>query len=291
MTRLRSQRLREARATTQRSQSTTKSRSQPKPTMGRTRTRSERIRTAKETPKPRLKPSTPNSQKRPYLRTRFHRTGHRVVTGWRAKSGKSTTGQGYSVPSSFQAIIDFSGMTVKRSVPASEVGYEKMERWAAIAAGELPPDDDTPRPPTDEQIEQAEADAIEEIEAWGRQQEAQIRAKAESDADSIYGDETTGSARHNRARTASSIWRRAEQDIEEVGDQVREERAKARRAILDDAERKQEECKETIKQLRTGLEKEVKDVLNGTNYFEGSSNPDMAEHVTGIVLDGEETEF
>lgn len=226
------------------------------------RSRSQMVRQARETPKPRVTASAPRSMS---LRSRFHRTGQRLTGGWRAKArgdGKEQSTGAANVPGVLRVTIQFSAQRVTRTIPPSYLGSE-MERWGAIEAGQMPEDEDgAPKVPTDAEMEQAEADAIEEIQDWGRQREAQIRAEAEAEAEAISEEADSlgprASASRSRAqRDIERVWRKAEQDIEEVGDSVREERDKARRDILKDAEAKQEEYDAHIQALKQGLTKEV----------------------------------
>lgn len=226
------------------------------------------------TQKPRVAPSvSPKAN----LRTRFHRTGT-VTKGWRAKAAKASTqpSGGGGGAAGLTLTLEISNETVVRNVGPS-FAKDKPDRWAAIEAGELPEeeyDNDLKRVPTDAEIEQAEAEALDEIVEWGRSREAQIRAEAEAEAEALQDDADALGPRAQRAtasiqRDIDRIWQRAESDMDDVGDQVREEREKARKQIVQDAEDRQEAVDERIKELKKGLDAEVEkfavdDYLNGT---------------------------
>lgn len=227
------------------------------------------------TQKPRVAPSvSPKAN----LRTRFHRTGT-VTKGWRAKAAKASTqpsGGSGGGAAGLTLTLEISNETVVRNVGPS-FAKDKPDRWAAIEAGELPEeeyDNDLKRVPTDAEIEQAEAEALDEIVEWGRSREAQIRAEAEAEAEALQDDADTLGPRAQRAtasiqRDIDRIWQRAESNMDDVGDQVREEREKARKQIVQDAEDRQEAVDERIKELKKGLDAEVEkfavdDYLNGT---------------------------
>lgn len=226
------------------------------------------------TQKPRVAPSvSPKAN----LRTRFHRTGT-VTKGWRAKAAKASTqpSGGGGGAAGLTLTLEISNETVVRNVGPS-FAKDKPDRWAAIEAGELPEeeyDNDLKRVPTDAEIEQAEAEALDEIVEWGRSREAQIKAEAEAEAETLQDDADALGPRAQRAtasiqRDIDRIWQRAESDMDDVGDQVREEREKARKQIVQDAEDKQEAVDERIKELKKGLDAEVEkfavnDYLNGT---------------------------
>lgn len=240
--------------------------------MSRSRARARLSSTAK----PRV---TPSVSPKANLRTRFHRTGT-VTKGWRAKAAKASTqpsgGSGGGGAAGLTLTLEISNETVVRNVGPS-FAKDKPDRWAAIEAGELPEeeyDNDLKRVPTDAEIEQAEAEALDEIVEWGRSREAQIRAEAEAEAEALQDDADALSPRAQRAtasiqRDIDRIWQRAEADMDDVGDQVREEREKARKQIMQDAEDKQEAVDARIKELKKGLDAEVEkfavdDYLNGT---------------------------
>lgn len=239
--------------------------------MSRSRARARLSSTAK----PRV---TPSVSPKANLRTRFHRTGT-VTKGWRAKATQSAGGQqsGGGGASSLVVTIQISNETVVRSVGPS-YAKSKPERWAAIEAGQLPEDEyesgDLQRVPTDAEIEQAEQEALDEIVEWGRSREAQIRAEAEAEAEDLQAEADALGPRAHRLsasiqRDIDRVWQRAESDMEDVGEQVREEREKARKQIVQDAENKQEAVDERIKELKSGLDSEIEtfvstDYLNGT---------------------------
>lgn len=229
------------------------------------------------TQKPRVAPSvSPKAN----LRTRFHRTGT-VTKGWRAKAAESTgaaqkSGRGGGGAAGLTLTLKISNEKVVRNVGPS-FAKDKPDRWAAIEAGELPEeeyDDDLKKVPTDAEIEQAEADALDEIVEWGRSREAKIKAEAEAEAEALQDDADTLSPRAQRAtasiqRDIARIWQKAEADMDDVGDQVREEREKARKQIMQDAEDKQEAVDKRIEELKKGLDDEVEkfaidDYLEGT---------------------------
>lgn len=206
------------------------------------------------------------------LRTRFHRTGT-LTKGWRAKARKSaqpTSSQ--STATSLTVTITVSSDTVVRRIPSSYTG-DRPQRWEDIAAGRLPEDEDVPRPLTDSDIEAAESEALDEIHAWGRQREAQIRAEAEAEAESLREDADSLGPRAARYRASierdvAQIWSKAEKDMEDVGDQVREERDKARKEIMKDAEARQEAADERLTELKSGLDREIETFVS-TRYMNG----------------------
>lgn len=221
---------------------------------------------------PRLTPTSPPNLS---LRSRFNRV-RPLVNKWRG-GGASTPG-----PASASGIRIWGTISkdmVSRTVVAGRyIKAEQIDRWAAIQAGQLPADDDTPRPPSPEQVEEREREELAEIHRWGEarndairedthQQVSTLNSQADA-AEATYGPGRPAALRHARRLRAQAqdVAEEGRSRMASVADQVREARTDSRQSIRREADQAEERVRQRIEELRSGLRAEVQSVVN-TQYF------------------------
>lgn len=209
---------------------------------------------------------TPTRSARQTLRSRF-RSVRPIVSRW-TNAGRGPT----SSPSRIQLMGSFSNVPEARIFVG--VDQEQLERWADIEAGHLPQDDETPQPPTADEVAERESEALADIEARGRAREEQIRedtaeqvAALNAQADDVA--ETTGPARRNALRRASRLRNQADdaategrQQMAQVAEQVREQRDEARSNLRQQVEAATTAADERLVELKSGLKNEIERAFN-----------------------------
>lgn len=248
---------------------------------------STRTRDRTETPARRMRPSAakrareriPKPQR---LRSRFRRVRPRV-SSWSPPALRRTGGGAGGL----RVRARFSRTTVERTVSGHYIGQDTLDRWATIQAGGVPEDDDVKPPPTSDQVDEAEQDATADIEAWGRQREAQIKEDAdearaaghreadalEADADAAAHDPQARSALMRRAHAvrehADDEYRAAQREMDAVAEEVREQRAEVRADLRRQVEAMSEAYTNRAAELKAGLDREVEDTVKRRYFHNG----------------------
>lgn len=236
------------------------------------------------TPEPRVRATVPNK-----LRSRFRHVKPRVSS----RLGRPSAGPRVSVGSMY-VIIVFSKGPEPRWIKAGStahgepgVSQAELDRWAAIASGRAPDDDPIQRPPTDEELNDSEIEAIAGIEAWGRAQEERIEENARERRAELMdearhydqqAEEVDGAAAvtyrrlaAQREAEAEAVMIGAQRQMDRIADQVREERQTVRRELQREAERIQTTYTEHVSELANGLQREIKTALE-TKWLHGGSD-------------------
>lgn len=219
------------------------------------------------------------------LRTRFNRV--RPLVGKRA-GGAPVSGGAVPQVSALRIAGRISRDIVSRVIVAGHaVPGALMDRWAHIDAGELPPDDDTPRPPTPEQAEEVEAEGLAEVQSWGEQRNERVREDVEAEVSRLEAEAdelrmTPGPARTAALRRARRLEQQAEDRVEEgrrelerIAEQVREQREEVRAQVRAQVERAEAVVEERVAELRAGLRAEIEAQVSA-RYF-GSDEFDLDE--------------
>lgn len=214
-------------------------------------------------PKPRM--VTTSTSARLALRSRF-RHARPIVSRRLAgtPAGSTVPAIGY-----VKADVVFSKEPVTINVGIGHLG-DLLERWAHIQAGLIPPDDDNaPHVMSAEEADEREADMIADIESAAKTQEVTIRENAAEEAEyhrkraEMYSemaiDNPAMSAKaESELEEAELVIREAQIQIENIADDVREERAAIRRQISSEYESQIESQAEYIATLKAGLDNEVR---------------------------------
>lgn len=221
---------------------------------------------------PRLTPTSPPSLS---LRSRFNRV-RPLVNKWRGGGAATPAPAGAS---GIRISGTISKDLVSRTIVAGRyVKAEQINRWAAIQAGQLPADDDTPRPPTSDQVEEREREELDEAHRWGEARNDAIREETHhevsalnsqaDDAEATYGPGRPAALRHARRlrSQAQDVAEEGRTRMAAVADQVREARAESRQHIRREADQAEERAQQRIEELRSGLKAEVQTVVNA-QYF------------------------
>lgn len=230
-------------------------------------------RSASRVPATRRKEVTPASR----LRTRFRRTSPRVS----ARVSRTPVALGGSRSVSVLSVtLSISKSVVHRRITGAYIDSAILERWAAIKDGHLPPDwredSDAPQVVSEAEVEETEAERLAEVEARGRQREETIREDAENERRMVHAradgldDEADAVQVHDRSEAsqlrrratllreqAEDEYRAAQQRMDTVADEVREEREEVRSELRRQVERGEEELAEYLSGLRAGLDGEV----------------------------------
>lgn len=239
-------------------------------------------RTSAAVPKPRQRAKPPS------LRSRFRATRSTLPRGIKAppRGGAPTY-------TSVRITARFSRTSVDRTVSTSYLRADKLDRWAAINAGQIPADDDTPTPPTPDQMDEAEREAMDQIQRWGRQEEAAIRDAAEEEREALTNranqlDDSAAENDPDEARQlrqqaddlrdqAVDVMRDAQRAMDQVAEQVREQRSEARAYLRGEYERAVEQHQERLDELRALVPAEVEQEIMD-RYF-NQTKPDEIEEI------------
>lgn len=225
--------------------------------------------------------------------------------GGRRRGSRRGAGAPTSDRVDFQA--SFSGYEpVSRHAYLSKLGNsDQIERWTKIKAGELPDDDDTPRPRTDEQLEEETREALQAIEQASRDEQDRIRTAAEgresellrladrleNEAEEMMRDDPEEAQRLRRQaddaeEEASQVMRDANREWERVSErnteQISDTRSQMRREFEAEVEQYEEQKKERIAELTIEVDAEIAKAIND-KYFEEIDDEDWVE-ITDIRL-------
>lgn len=218
------------------------------------------------------------------------RSGFRSARSTVSRRIDATTKRPTGTAHGFTAVkvsFKFSKRTKEKNLSAEQIGGSHLiDRWAAIEAETLPEDDDTKVPPTQDEMDELEREAMDEIQQWGRTEEASISEPAQEERDRLHrqanelDDQAGGIARTNPEQAtvlqrqaeqlrerAFEIAQQAQQAMNHIADQVRDRRAEARAELRREYEARKEEYDQRIEDLKDGLDKE-KETAVLKNYFE-----------------------
>lgn len=212
----------------------------------------------------------------------------------RRVAGPSFTGGPRPTGGTLDFRIRISDDEVDRTISPGDgsLTQAQFDRWAAIRAGMLPEDDDTPWPPSDDDIEEVEAEIDLAWRRWGRLQdearaeEAQERfddldrahARRYREAEALEEDAARdGRAARHTARRAQDIRDRADDDRQEGYNEVRRWARAERDAIAEAVNEGRDEDRQTyarevtamrevaadrISELQSGLYDEMSNALS-----------------------------
>lgn len=166
------------------------------------------------------------------------------------------------------------------------------ERWAAIIAGAVPPDDEDapPRPWTADELDELESEAMAEIDVPAKQRSDAVREhandlmeEAKEEAHQAQRDMVLNPKdalrymeiiEEAKAR-ATQVRSQANDKLEEIAEEVREARAKTRASIAHQQEQRIEDRDNYVASLRSGLDGEITEAVE--RHYLGQSDVTIDE--------------